>query len=298
MRQDCTASPARRSRDGAARGEWQRPLPGVYFTFSGTPTVHQRIAAAVRYAGPDAVLTGASALRRHGVRALPEPDRVDLLVPHGHVRRSAGYARVHQTTLLPERVLADGFLVAPVARAVADACRDLRELRAVRAVVAEVVQRGLCGVEEIAEELERGPRRGSALLRQVLGEVRFGSQSVPEIDLAVLFRRAKLPPFEANVDVYADDGTWLGCCDAVWYELRAVIEVDSREWHLRPEDWERTMARHRRLAEAGYSVLPFPPSMIRRQPDEVVRQTRAWLARRALDVPQPASRTLFRRPAS
>src|SRR5690349_9840160 len=49
----------RRARPG---GPWQRILPGVYLTVTGTPTRDQRHTAAVLYAGRGGTLTGQAAL--------------------------------------------------------------------------------------------------------------------------------------------------------------------------------------------------------------------------------------------
>ncbi len=39
-------------------GPWQRLIPGVYLTVTGTPTVRQREIAALLYGGPRSVITG------------------------------------------------------------------------------------------------------------------------------------------------------------------------------------------------------------------------------------------------
>jgi hypothetical protein len=51
-------------------GAWQRILPGVYLTVTGTPTVEQREVAALLYAGSASVMTGPAALRRHRIRVV------------------------------------------------------------------------------------------------------------------------------------------------------------------------------------------------------------------------------------
>ena len=45
-----------------------------------------------------------------------------------------------------------------------------------------------------------------------------------------------------------------------------AAEVDSREWHLSPHDWERTLARHARMSAYGILVLHFTPGRIRGEP--------------------------------
>ena len=48
-----------------------------------------------------------------------------------------------------------------------------------------------------------------------------------------------------------------------------ALEVDSREYHLSPEDWQRTMRRHNLLAAHGVLVLHFTPSELRSRPGHV-----------------------------
>ena len=52
--------------------------------------------------------------------------------------------------------------------------------------------------------------------------------------------------------------------------LVVAAEVDSRECHLSPADWARTMARHEKMSAHGIIVLHFTPSRIRAEPREVI----------------------------
>lgn len=52
-------------------------------------------------------------------------------------------------------------------------------------------------------------------------------------------------------------------------EAGVAAEVDSREWHLAPGDWERTLARHDRMSSYGIIVMHFTPAQIRRRPKAV-----------------------------
>lgn len=119
---------------------------------------------------------------------------VDVLVPTSTSRGDAGFVRFHRSSRLPSRVCVAGevrFALPP--RAVADAVRGMTDLREVRAVVAGAVQRGICPVPRLAEELAGGPIRGSARLRRALTEVTAGIRSVAEADLRDLIMRARLP---------------------------------------------------------------------------------------------------------
>jgi hypothetical protein len=63
-------------------GCWQRILPGVVLMHTGTPTTRERLLGCLAYAGEDAVITGAAALRLYGLRTAPPDGQVQVLVPH------------------------------------------------------------------------------------------------------------------------------------------------------------------------------------------------------------------------
>src|SRR5215469_10941353 len=185
----CGVSLSTLSYRSRAGGSWPAILPGVYLTHTGPATVDQREMAALLYAGPDSVLTGAAALRRFGLG--PRTATVDVLVPAGTQKRDAGFARILRTTRLPEPVGVAGearFAFPP--RAVADAARGMAHIGDVRAVVAGAVQRGKCPIGRLRYELDSGSRRGSALLRQALAEVADGIRSAAEADLQAVIRHA------------------------------------------------------------------------------------------------------------
>jgi very-short-patch-repair endonuclease len=264
----------RRIRDG---GPWQRLLPGVYLTVTGVPTTDQRDMAAILYAGPGSVITGSAALRRHGLRA-PDTNTVDVLVPARRRWESTGFVKVHRTTRISSVPCAsDSLLITVLPRAVGDAARGLVSLSDVRAVVAGAVQRRRCTVTQLAEELAAGPVRGSALFRQALAEVVVGIRSSAEGDLRALLIRARLPMPMFNTRLYSGD-VLIAVPDAWWPDARLAVEVDSREWHLSPADWERTMRRHARMTACGIVVLHFSPRQIRSEPATVVATIRAALS--------------------
>jgi hypothetical protein len=244
-------------------GPWSVWLPGVYLTGSGTPTQAQRETAALLHGGPHSVLTGVAALRHY---RLPAPDSAftDILVPARTNRRSISYVRVHRTTRMPEEVFGPRHLVcAPPARAAADAVRGLADLRTARALLAGVVQERGCPIWQLTEELNVGPVQYSALLRSVLAEVSDGVRSAPEAELRDLIQKIGLPMPMFNPSLYLPDGTFIACPDAWWPEAGVAVEIDSRRWHLSPDDWERTMERHDRLSQYSIVTLHFTPRRLR-----------------------------------
>jgi very-short-patch-repair endonuclease len=155
----------------------------------------------------------------------------------------------------------------------------MTDIREVRAVVADSVQCGICPVPRIAEELAAGPVRGSARLRTALAEVADGIRSTAEADLRSLIKQARLPMPMFNPRLFAGE-IFLAIPDCWWPDAGVAAEVDSREWHLSPRDWERTLARHAQMGSHGIIVLHFTPGQIRTHQHEVAAKIRAALAAR------------------
>lgn len=289
-------------------GPWQVLLPGVYLAHTGTMTVRQRDMAAFLYAdrrkGGAVAISGAAALEYHGMpsgglrpagqawasgragwsgrvsRPAPSglPEFVDVLVRPPGLRRDTRFVRLHVTTANLTALAMDGPLrYAPPGRAVLDAARQLHDLAEIRALVAACVQRGKASLWQLAQEVARGPVPGSAALRQALAEVAEGVRSTTEGDLLSLIKRGRLPVPLLNPRLYIG-GEFLAMPDAYWREFGVAAEVDSREWHLSPGDWEQTMARHARMSARGIIVLHYPPSRIRKAGREVVAEIRSALA--------------------
>jgi hypothetical protein len=258
-------------------GPWQRLLPGVYLATIAPASAGQRELAALLRAGPRSVLTGMAALRRHGFK-VPTANPINVVVPVDVRRQSTGFVQIQRSKRMPPEVcVADETRYALPARAVADAARSLRSGRDVRALVAQAIQQEWCSIEMLGVELEQGPVIGSAPLRAALAEVRDGIRSVPEGDLRVLLKRARIEIPVFNARLY--DGTVLvAVADAWWEEAGVAAEVDSKEYHYSAEDWQQTMRRHDRLVAHGVLLLHFTPRQIRTAPDEVVAQIRAALA--------------------
>jgi hypothetical protein len=234
-------------------GPWRLLFPGVYMTLPGVPTQAQRETAALLYAGPAAMITGAAALRFYEFRQIPRVDNnvVDILIPARCQRTSTGSVRVHRTAHMPLMWAAgpaERRYVYP-ARAVVDTARWLTDLREVRALVGDAVQNRHCAVAQLADELRAGGTPQGALLRKVIAEVSDGVRSAPEAELRDLFIKGRLPMPLFNPRLYLPNGTFIASPDAWWPDAGIAIEVDSRQWHLAPDDWERTMTRHSDLGQ-------------------------------------------------
>ncbi len=259
-------------------GPWRQILPGVYLTVTGSVSQEQRETAALLYAGPQSVITGPVAVRRHNLRCTGL-NVLDVLVPTGNHRKSTGYVQIQRTTRMPVKLYTSGPLrfTAPV-RAVADAARGMTRFGDVQALVCEAIQRGRCALEELVTELNEGPSAGTRWYRMALAEVSEGIRSVAEAQLKRLIDRSDLDRPMYNADLYTLDGIFLGRPDA-WFGRAGVAgEVDSREYHMRARDYEETTMRHNRMEAAGIHMLHWLPSTIKAEPGKVIADLRDAIA--------------------
>ena len=283
-------------------GRWRTVLPSVYLTVTGEPTPRQRLIAACLYAGPRAQLTGAAALRLHGLRQVPADPWIRILVPHARQVPSVDFVRVHRTRRLDPHahpIAADaialtvngGGLVArlrpsdaepgrgggdpagpshpgevcAVPRAVADAARWCTDIEPVRAMVTEALQLRLATVGDLRDELDHGPRAGGALLRRALDELTAGPGTA---HWSALHRVLADSPVLPSVRWQP---TLVGRLDrrplpqpSGWLdEVGIALEVDSREHRIAPHEWEETLLRHNQWARYGILVLYFSARRIR-----------------------------------
>ena len=266
-------------------GPWQRILPGVLITHSGHPSRRERLLAAARFCGPESVITGWAALRELGIQAAARHTEVQCLVPETRQRKGHGFVLVERTRRMPDPVLRQGLRLAPLPRAVVDAARRSESLDDVRELVAEVVQRGLCTVEQLREEVQRAARARTALSRTVLLEMEAGVRSVAEAKAKAVFARQGIPAAEWNAEVHGPDGELIARADAYWEDVAAALELDSMAWHLRPKAYRRTQRRQRAMTSRGILVLPVAPVDVLSDELRFCAEVRAFLAEARRRVP-------------
>lgn len=278
------------------RGPWQRALPGVVIAHRGIPTRRERLLASLKYAGAGAVITGLPALREYGVQAAAKRAHgPHVLVPHRRQITSHGFVVIERTRRLPEPKVRKGVPLAPVARAVVDACRRESSLDDVREVVAEVIQTSLCTPAELAEEVRRAARQRTALSREVLREIEAGIRSVAEAKVRKALQRCGLPEMEWNLELYTADGELIGIPDGYWVDLAVALQIDSMAWHLAPSQYRKTQERRRTFDRHRVLVLAVAPTDALADTDQLVSDLEA-LREQARDRPVP--QLVVRRPAA
>jgi hypothetical protein len=263
-------------------GPWQRILPRTYLAQTGPPSPGQLGRAALLYSAPDrqssAALTGSAALDLYGLRRLPRQSRVHVLVPCDNQRATTGHVVIERTTRMPGQVIRSELACAPFIRALVDAARDSTDIDEVRAMMAEAVQRRFCTPRQILDEVRDSAVRHSQLARKVALEIADGVRSPAEGWLRDAFIRFRVPPPSWNTALRdAATGRIIAVPDALWANRCVIAEVDSRDYHLSPEDWKQTQERHAMLTALGFAVLHFAPTRIKADPEAVCSEVMAAL---------------------
>ncbi|MHA6629365.1 hypothetical protein ACU61A_28345 [Pseudonocardia sichuanensis] len=247
-----------------------------------------RRCGALAHAGPGAVVTGLDALALHGMNRVPAPSgAVHVLVPEDRRRVGYGLALVERTDHLPEPV-PGRWPLAPLPRAVLDHVRRISDRDRIRSALAEVVQRGRATPAQLLHELEAGGQRGSRLPRDVLREVGAGIRSVAEAHAREILRESpSLSPALWNLWIFDAAGRFIAMPDAWFDDVAMAWEIDSREFHLSPADYEATLERRSAMTAAGIVVIATVPTRIHEDPRAVLAELEAAHAQ-ALRRPRPA----------
>ena len=246
---------------------------------SGALTRRERHLVALAWAGEGGRLSHTSALLLHGAR-IEEPGArrrvagvrgdfvspedaglVQVSVPHGRHLQSAGFVVVHQTRRPLGDLVADDLPITSAARAAVDVALTVTRRRDVDQVVADVLQKGLTTVEDLAAEVRFAGRSAGPWLRDALTDASRGMRSVGESDLRRVILAAGLPEPEWNAPIETADGVYH--LDAFWPDYRVGAEADGAAFHLSASDWDRDLRRQNAVHAADVRLLRFPVRRLR-----------------------------------
>ncbi|HEY3715998.1 MAG TPA: hypothetical protein VGL39_15840 [Jatrophihabitantaceae bacterium] len=281
------------ARTEVLRGRWQQLARGVLLTRPDPPTRLDWAMVGLVVTGPESALSGWDAVRLLGLGpARPTTPRVLVLTTRGptrnvggaHIRRVRGPLNWRLTSVR-DPGLPLGRVVAP-SRAIVDTALDIRSLGTVRALVARAVQTQTCQLDELVAEFATARRRDSAPLMRTLTDLADGARSAAEAIALSRLRTAPIPPFELNVPIVQPSGRPIAVADVLWRELRAVLEIDSYEFHFFGAQWQATSRRHNRLTTAGLSLTHYAPSTIQHG-TAWLEEVADWLRRRASELGVP-----------
>jgi hypothetical protein len=231
--------------------------------------------AALLYAGPLSVITGALAIRQYDLDC-GVTEAIDVLVPHNCQRKSTSFVRIQRTARMPEENLIRGGLrFTPLSRAIGDTVRDMSHPNDVETLVCKAIQRGKCSLTDLERELAEGPVTGSRLFREAVRGAGADIWSTAEGDLLRLIERSGIDKPLCNPMLYTLDGsTFLGCPDMWWPRAGVAAQVDSRQYHQEALGYAKTLKDHNRMAKAGINVLHWLPWSIRKESRTVIAELR------------------------
>lgn len=235
---------------------------GVYVDFTGPLPWETRMWAAWLAFGPDAALTGATALRQYGVNGTWGDDRIHLAVPHSRrvgrrpgvlVSRHRGFAAQLHGSRTPPIVRLE---VAALMQASADP-----DVSRQAALLLDVCRQRATTPERLLAELDsltRLPAR--QVLRQIVLDAADGVQSFLEhIYLRRVERPHRLPTAERQVRVESTDGAGRHIIyrDSEYSPYGLVVELDGHAGHSDSKSRWRDMHRDNGTAMSGKLTLRF-----------------------------------------
>lgn len=267
----------------AKRGRVIRLQPRV-FAFAGSPETWERsVMAACLAGGADAVASHRTAAQIWGLLE-PGDDCVEITVPRNRVPRLKGVA-VHRLGDLRTRHITVRRRIP-----VTNPLRTMVDLGAVLSAeqVEDALDAGLrwpslfsvAAVEATLNELSGRGRTGAGILRKVLEERALGdevSDSDLEKRMAMLLRRAGLPPAVFHYVVRTPGGVFLAEVDFAYPKIKLAIEVDGFDAHGTPRAMAKDFVRQNGLVPYGWHVLRFTWAQVVREPEMVAAAIRAAL---------------------
>jgi hypothetical protein len=260
---------------------WLRMFPDIYLHASITPTHRLWCEAALLYvACREAALACRSAAYMMGVDLLvPEELPVTVTVPPsvrpGIVRASSDRLVAIRSTLASGDVLDTRLPVTAPLRTAFDLAR-LSPFREAVIAVDAMAGRGLITRDDLRDYALGAPRcHGVRRIGPVIAAMEPLSGSPMETVLRLAVVAAGLPRPEAQVEVYAADGTFLGRVDLAYRERRVALEYEG-DHHRDVATFRRDIRRYNAMQEAGWIVIRVTAGDIHR-PEAFLRQLRAAL---------------------
>jgi hypothetical protein len=203
-----------------------------------------------------------------------ESTLVHVLIPAGSRPVAIPRVQWHESRRFTAADIAPGSAppVVRVGRAIVDTAAWTQSPRGACAAMVASVQQRLVSAGALRAELAlAGQIRHGALLRGVLADIEGGADSLSEIDIGKLARRAGLPPPIRQAFRVDSDGR-RRFLDADFEAF--AVEVDGG-FHIQVRAAWADAHRQNALVIGGDRILRFPSVAIRVDPDSVVAQLRA-----------------------
>jgi len=259
----------------SAQGVWRELGPRVVVLHSGTLTRSQARWVGVLHAGPEAVLTLATAAEAGGLRGFEERD-VHVAIEHG---REVGdlvdpmlTVRVHQTRHVRSDLVP---LRQPARQSVARAIVELASLapfdNRTRALIAAAVQQRLVRPAHLHSFIGTRPTLPKRrLIRETVADASGGAHSLPELDYSRALRRAGLPQPTRQRKVRRPNGVWY--LDNDFNQWAVTVEINGMQ-HYELLASEADDVRRGSLQVVGRIVVDVSSYAVRHRPALTVLRT-------------------------
>lgn len=263
-------------------GSLAAPTRGVRLPSAVGDASHDLFAALLAVQRPRQFFSHATAALIHG---LPVPRRIGL-VPI-HVASPSFTARMRRPGVVGHRVKARVVEVSGFAVESLEDCfihvasvLDHDELVAVGDAIVATGRTKRLTVGELSEHAEhfRGAR-GMSRVGRALGAIRVGAESPRETRLRLVLVRGGIPEPELQIVVCDEDGAFIGRLDMGWRAIRVGVEYDGQHHRLDDRQYAVDVERHRRLQEAGWTVVRVTARDLDDGGRRVVQIVRATLRR-------------------
>jgi hypothetical protein len=228
--------------------QWRRVMGSVLA--SATTQLDEASLAWAAYlaCGRGAVLSGPSALRRHGL----ETDATIttgywVTVPAERHMSFRGVRTIRESLPSDDITMIDGMRVTIVSRSLVDTLRVL-PVRFGQPLLDRALLRQWLTVEELTIRIHQfSGRRGIGQLRTHLSRVKDGARSEAERRLHELLNLAAITGWVADFKVFSQHGVLLAVLDVAFEAQRVALEVDGLAFHMNPEQFQRDRTRQNAL---------------------------------------------------
>lgn len=262
------------------QGFWWRLTRGCYAVSGSPSTWHQRVMAACL--STDGVASGVTAGRLHGLRSLPDDDRVHVTVDRGRsVRSSLAVVHAARDLHLDDPAYVDRIPATGIPRTLLDVAAVSGPVRFPR-ILDDALDRHLTTIAELDACLTRHRKQGRpGVLRMATalmarGDGAFATESVLERRFLELCDSHGLPRPRTQVRL-ACRGRVFARCDCVWAEARLIVELDGRRGHTQLTNRELDSARDQEAAALGWRVMRVTWHQVTREPAAVADRVRRAL---------------------
>jgi hypothetical protein len=252
---------------------WVERTSAVVSTVTGPATWRQQVWTAVLHAGGTALIGGLSALEWHGLKGWHR-DEITVLVDDELSLDGIAQVRFFRTRRPLSDLRAPGTEL-PMCRvepATLLFAGYERSTRTAQGLLAAVVQQRLTTPGRLLTELElMRPLRRARLFRSALADIEGGAQSLAEIDVGRLCRRAHLPPPRRQTRRRDASGR-RRFTDCEWIlpdGTILILEIDGA-FHMDVDHWEDDLARQRRLSGRGRIIVRCTSRELRDNPEAVL----------------------------